>query len=98
MTGRASCLAPLANSCDDQWHLKRSKGSRHALQRHCDLHGVEPKRLISSVLVEPHCGQVAVLARSGGAMPEAWSWALPSSLIQSVVHGGARRVSIATER
>ena len=28
------------------------------LQRHCALHGVEPKRLTSSVSVDPHCGQV----------------------------------------
>ena len=26
------------------------------------MHGVEPKRLTSSVSVEPHCGQVAVFA------------------------------------
>ncbi len=52
-----------------QWHLNRSNGSRQARQRHCALHGVEPKRLSSSVSDEPHCGQVAVRAALGGAMP-----------------------------
>ena len=67
--GARKLLGAPGPSCNRQWHLKRSKGSRQSLQRHCDLHGVEPKRLTSSVSVDPHCGQVAVLARSGGAMP-----------------------------
>ena len=40
--------------------MKRSNGSRQDLQRHCALHGVEPKRLTSTVSVEPHCGHWAV--------------------------------------
>ena len=66
--GRPQAAAPRAVRLD-QWHLNRSNGSRQSLQRHCALHGVEPKRLTSSVSVEPHCGQVAALASSGGAMP-----------------------------
>jgi hypothetical protein len=34
--------------------LNRSNGSRQALQRHCALQGVAPKRLISTVSVDPH--------------------------------------------
>ena len=30
------------------------------MQRHCALHGVEPKRLTSTVSVDPHCGHSAV--------------------------------------
>ena len=52
-----------------QWHLKRSNGSRQALQRHCALHGVAPKRLTSTVSAEPHCGHSAVAEGLGGAMP-----------------------------
>ena len=74
---------------DIQWHLKRSNGSRQDLQRHCALHGVEPKRLTSSVSVEPHCGQVAALltARAGRCRRRA-SRSRPRSVIQSVVQGG----------
>jgi len=36
--------------------LKRSNGSRQDLQRHCALHGVEPKRLTSSVSIDPQRG------------------------------------------
>jgi len=49
--------------------LNRSNGSAQARQRHKALHGVEPNRLTSSVSDEPHCGQVAVAAVLGGAMP-----------------------------
>ncbi len=52
-----------------QWHLKRSNGSRQVLQRHCALHGVEPKRLTSSVSRDPHSGHSALAEGSGGAMP-----------------------------
>ena len=52
-----------------QWHLKRSNGSRQDLQRHCALHGVEPKRLTSTVSVDPHCGHSAVADGLGGAIP-----------------------------
>jgi hypothetical protein len=52
-----------------QWHLKRSNGSRHALQRHCALHGVEPKRLTSTVSLDPHKGHCAVADGLGGAIP-----------------------------
>jgi hypothetical protein len=52
-----------------QWHLKRSNGSRQDVHRHCALHGVAPKRLTSSVSVDPHWGQVAVADMLGGAIP-----------------------------
>jgi hypothetical protein len=49
--------------------LKRSNGSRQAVQRHCALHGVEPKRLTSTVSAEPQFGHSAVADGLGGAMP-----------------------------
>jgi hypothetical protein len=51
--------------------LKRSNGSAHARQRHSALQGVEPKRLISSVSAESHCGQWTARdpAGVGGAIP-----------------------------
>src|SRR5690606_11328403 len=61
-----------------QWHLNRSNGSAHALQRQSALQGVEPKREISSVLPEPQRGHSAACAflseaapapLGGGAMP-----------------------------
>src|SRR5438552_15794232 len=92
----------LVEGSKHQWHLKRSKGSLQSRQRCSALHGVEPKRLISSVFEEPQRGHCAASSRrlclaapfGGGAMPYACSFSRPSSLIQSVVHGGDSTVSI----
>ena len=75
------------------------------MQRHCALHGVEPKRLTSTVSVEPQRGHSTTSVprnegdgapRGGGAMPYALSCSRPRSLIQSVVQAGESCVSIAT--
>jgi hypothetical protein len=75
------------------------------LQRQSALHGVEPKREISSVLLEPQRGHSASVwffsdaasaPLGGGAMPYARSFSRPSSLIQSVDQGGESVVAIAT--
>jgi hypothetical protein len=39
--------------------LKESKGSAQDRHDHSDLHGVDPNRLISLVLVEPQRGHLA---------------------------------------
>jgi hypothetical protein len=53
--------------------LKRSNGSRQVRQRQSALHGVEPKREISSVSVLPQRGQATGASGSargdGGAIP-----------------------------
>jgi hypothetical protein len=51
--------------------LKRSNGSAQERQRHCALQGVDPKRLISSVSADPHCGQATRRSPGGlgGAIP-----------------------------
>jgi hypothetical protein len=58
--------------------LNLSNGSAHALQRQSALQGVEPKREISSVLLEPQRGHSAACAFfneaasapfGGGAIP-----------------------------
>src|SRR3569832_560443 len=86
--------------------LKCSKGSRHDMQRYSDLHAVDPKADSFSVCRLPQCGHAIALdwwlirrmgacasgmAGPGGAMPYSRNLRLPSSLIQSVVHAGARR-------
>src|SRR6516162_9973692 len=86
--------------------LKESYGSAHDRQVHSDLHGVEPKRLISRVSVEPQRGQRAESASRtgpagraagpGGAIPNSRSLVRPAWLIQSVVHGGDSTVRTRT--
>src|SRR5207237_1311761 len=90
-----------------QWHLKWSKGSRHALHRHNALHEVEPNSTRRDVSVELHLTQATASmpkrARrpspcSGGAIPNALSLTLASSVIQSVVQAGDRTVLTLTCR
>src|SRR6476661_2950994 len=67
------------------------------------LQAVEPKKLFISVFLLPHLGQATTLASllnrllsgedfSGGAIPYSFSFFLPASLIQSVVHAGDKTV------
>ena len=79
-----------------QWHLKRSNGSRQDLQRHCALHGVAPKRLTSSVSVDPHCGHSAVADGSAGRSRRPGAARGRARVIQSVVHGGNSTRSMCT--
>src|SRR5579884_2573187 len=69
ISGPRTAVSRSGNFSARQWHLKRSNGSRQALHRHCALHGVAPKRLTSTVSLDPHCGHSAVADGLGGAMP-----------------------------
>src|SRR5690606_13835065 len=82
-----------------QWHLKWSKGSRQLVHRYRALQGVEPNSLTRVVSRDPQRGQAMLSSDrssrlgletdcAGGAMPYSRSLRRPSSVIQSLVHGG----------
>ena len=85
-------------------HLNNSKGSKHEQQAYCALHAVDPKWDIFFVSKELHLGHsigsleknelFASLVIFGGAIPKAFSFSLPSSVIQSEVQGGDKTLSI----
>src|SRR5690606_22347604 len=85
--------------------LNESNGSRHSRHAYSALHEVEPNRDTSWVRSDPQRGHLtarvtpigpAAAVPDGGAMPNSVSLRRPTSLIQSVVHGGESTSSTRT--